>query len=129
MFGRIDWDDRAFGAAFLLASAVSLEVLTVPGTTLFSDTLFVIGSEPTGAAFSIAKLVSIVALGATILTNRTDFSKLTGVEFWASIVTIGLVLAPPFVPLLETLLQSSLIAGIFAILLQAGGFAIISYLG
>jgi hypothetical protein len=128
-FGRIDWDDRLFGAIFLLSSAVSVGLLTVPGTTLFSDTLFTLGSGGAAVAVSISKAISFVALMATIATNRTDFSKLVGVEWWVAIATIGLVVAPPFMPLLDQLISQSVVAGSVAIALQAGGFAIISYLG
>jgi len=129
MYGRIDWDDRVFGAAFLLSSAVSLGMLTVPGTSMFSDTMLTIGGSTAAAEFSLAKLVSLVALMAAIVSNRTDFSRLTSVEWWVAVVTIGLVIAPPFAPLIQHFLHSSFIAGAFAIAVQAGGFAIISYLG
>jgi hypothetical protein len=129
MYGRVDWDDRLFGVAFLLASAVSVGFLTVPGTSMFSETMLTIGDGTAAAEFSLAKLVSLVALMAAIVSNRTDFSKLTSVEWWVAVVTIGLVIAPPFSPLIDAFLNSSVIAGAFAIAIQAGGFFIISYLG
>jgi len=129
MYGRIDWDDRIFGAAFLLSSAVAVGFLTVPGTSMFSETMLTIGDGSAAAEFSLAKLVSLVSLMAAIASNRTDFSKLNGVEWWTAVVTIGLVIFPPFSPLIDQFINTSIVAGAFAIAIQAGGFFIISYLG
>ena len=129
MYGRIDWDDRIFAVAFLLASAISVGFVTVPGTSMFSDTIFELGSGAEAAEFSIAKLVSLVALFAAIASNRTDFSALNSVEYWVAVTTIGLVIAPPFMPLIQGFIQQSMVAGAFALIIQAGGFFIISYLG
>lgn len=129
MYGRIDWDDRAVGAVFLLCSAIAVGLVTVPGTTWFSDPLITLGPSHAPADFSPAKIGSMVALGITVATNRTDFSKLTGVEMWAAIVTFGLVIAPPISPFLDWLIGISVVGGLFAVLIQAGGFAIIAYLG
>jgi hypothetical protein len=132
MFGRIDWDDRMAAVAFLLASAINNHIVDGPeflGWTL-RDGLFTIGAG-TGdpATITLGKVVALGALAGTIATNRTDFSRLTGVEMWVAIATIGLVLSPPFVPLLEFLLRSNMIAGSVALVIQAGGFFTISYLG
>lgn len=129
MFGRIDWDDRALGAVFLLSSAVSLGLVTVPGTTLFSDTLVSFGPSEHLIEVSISRAVSLGALLATIATNRTDFSSLTGVEMWVAIAMVGLVIAPPLAPVIAYYLESSFIAGGFAIIIQAAGFGVVSYFG
>lgn len=129
MYGQIDWDDRIFGVVFLLSSAVAVGLLTVPGTSMFSDTMLTIGNEPEAATFSLAKITSLVALMAAIVSNRTDFSKLTGVEFWTAVVTVGLVITPPFAPLISAFIAESVVAGAFALTIQAGGFFVISYLG
>lgn len=129
MFGRIDWDDRLLGAVFLLSSAVSVGLLTVPGTTIFTDALLSFGPSDAVVEVSLSRVISLAALVATIATNRTDFSQLVGVEWWVAITTIGLVIAPPFAPIIEHFLNASPVAGAVSIALQAGGYATISYLG
>ena len=72
---------------------------------------------------------NLAALVIAFATNRPDFSDMATVETWAALATIGLVLAPPFSPAVESLISSSQIAGIIAVVIQAGGFYSLSYLG
>lgn len=129
MFGRIDWDDRLLGAIFLLSSAVSVGLVTVPNTTVFTDVLFSFGPSDALVEITVSRVISLGALAATIATNRTDFSSLVGLEWWAAIVTIGLVVSPPFAPIIDHFISASPVAGAVALGIQAGGYATISYLG
>lgn len=131
MFGRIDWDDRVASVFFLFGSAINAGVVKGPSILgwYLGDVVYVLGSGPGAVEVTGAKVLALVALFGTIATNRTDFSKLVGIEYWIAITTIGLVIAPPFMPLVESLITGSIIIGLFSIMLQAGGFYAISYLG
>jgi hypothetical protein len=48
---------------------------------------------------------------------------------WVAITTIGLVVAPPFAPLLQSFIGSNPLIGAITVILQAGGYYTISFLG
>jgi hypothetical protein len=133
-YGRIDINDAVVSPFFVLASGVAagLFELSLFGYD-FSQALWT-GSG--GASLSIANTVAIVALLVALLSNMNEhrgsgnpLSQLDGIELWVAIATVGLVIAPPFVPTLEATLGSSQMIGLIAVVIQAGGFYSLSYLG
>lgn len=112
---------------FTLGAAVSLGLVS---STLFGYDLSQIVLETNGIGFSVARLLSVSALALVVLNREQGLQSIrsfVGVEAWAVYVTIGLILAPPFLPLLEgTLLEQPW--AIMAFLAQTMGITIISYL-
>ncbi|CCQ34319.1 hypothetical protein HLRTI_001520 [Halorhabdus tiamatea SARL4B] len=128
-FGKIDLNDAVVSPFFVLASGVSVGLfdLTLFGLD-FADPLFRLGSGTT-LDFSFAALVAILAVGIAYLTNGPELDNLGLVETWTVAITVLLVLGQPFVPLLDSILQSSPVVGLVALVIQAGGFYTLSYLG
>ena len=129
MYGKIDNVDWFFGAVYLVASIISVGFLTVPGTSLLSDQIFTIGEGVAQVGFSLAKIIAMVALLGTLATNRTDFSKYSGIQYYAAITMVILTFFTPLSPFIEQFIQTSIVGGAVSISIQAYGFAIVSYLG
>lgn len=130
MRGEIDLNDAVVSPFFVLASAVSTGLLSLELFGVgFSDSIFTIGSGAGAIEVTVAKMIAIAALGIVFTTNRPDLSDMSELEMWTAIATIGLVLAPPFMPAVEGMITGSQIAGIIAVTVQAGGFYSLSYLG
>jgi len=124
-FGKIDLNDSVVSPFFVISAAVAVSLVdfTIWGVD-FSSPLLSFGS----VTISIAKAISIMALGTAFITNRPSFGKMGGVETWIALTTIGLVLFPPFFPILDSVLQHTS-AALVSVIIQAGGFYSLSYLG
>jgi len=112
---------------FTMGAAISLELVT-PSLAGFDlgQTLI----EPAGVPVTVSRLMSVVALGIVVLNRDAGLSSLTdfiGIEAWAVYVTLGLVFAPPFLPVVQGTLVEQPWA-ILAFLMQTIGISIISYL-
>ena len=131
MRGKIDLNDAVVSPFFVIASMVSVGLASfTPFGIDFADTLFTFGASTAAPAdFSLAKLIALAALVVAYASNKPDISKMGAVETWAALATLGFVLTPPFMPAVEGLLQSSAVAGLIAVIVQAGGFYSLSYLG
>jgi len=126
-FGKIDLNDGVVSPFFVIASGVSVGLFEFSPFGLdFGDPLITFGQS---MEVSFATIVAILALVIAFATNRPDFSKLGAVETWVTIVTVILVVGQPVMPLLDTIFQSTPIAGLVALILQASGFYVLSYLG
>ncbi len=82
-----------------------------------------------GIDWSIARGLSLVAL-LSVIINRDDplnTDAWGAVEVWAFYVTIGLVIAPPFFPALQSTLAGEVWAFV-AFTVQSIGFALITYI-
>lgn len=130
MRGKIDLNDAVVSPFFVLASGVQADLFTLDlfGVN-FADPVFTLGTGTGSLSISIAQIIAITALGIAFATNRPKLSEMAPAETWVALATVGLVLAPPFMPALESLIQSSPIPGLVALSIQAGGFYTLSYLG
>ena len=123
---EVDLELWVLAPVFALAAAVSLGL--VSSSLLGVDWLMSIWSPTESVDVSLAAAVSIAALGA-VFVNRdswalNDFST---IELWAVYVTVGLVIAPPFIPIVQDTILGSVWAPI-AWIVQTTGFALVSYL-
>ena len=130
MMGKIDLNDAVISPFFVLASGVQagLFSLVLFGFD-FSSQLFSFGSGAAAVSVSLAKIIAVLAILVALASNQPDFDRMGMIETWAAFATIGLVLAPPFSPAIRALLQTSTIAGIVSLVVQAAGFYSLSYLG
>ena len=130
MQGKIDLNDAVVSPFFVLASGVAsgLFSLTLFGWD-FSADLFVMGSGTGAVGISTANIIALVALAVAYVTNKPRIDEMQLVETWTAIATAGLVVAPPLMPMVESLIQSSALAGLVALIVQAGGFYALSYQG
>lgn len=120
-----------------LIDVPSIIVFVVGGfvTLGFTGSSFVLwGFDPSAPVFTLpgsteisaAMVLQAAALGAVFVTNQPELDLSSGIEAWLFIVTLGLVIAPPFVPMLDTLLGMTA-AGIVAFLIQSFGISIVAY--
>ena len=127
MMGRIDIDDMMVSPVFVLAAAVAAGLIQFApfGVDLASDVITF--TSETG--LSPADIISILCIGVVIATNKPSLSMMSGIEMWVAVATLGLVLAPPFAPVIESFIQGSTVVGLVSVIIQAGGFYSLSYLG
>jgi len=123
----------------------TVELMDVPSIVVFvlgsffslgfvSDSFSIMGFNPSSAlltlpgetAISVAMVLQLAALIAVFVTNQPELDLSTGIEAWLFIATLGLVVAPPFVPLLDALLGSA-IAGMGAFVIQTFGISLVAY--
>ncbi|AQL43935.1 hypothetical protein BV210_15035 [Halorientalis sp. IM1011] len=129
MQGKFDLDDVVVSPLFVLSSAIATGLISFSLFGFdFASTAFQFASENYKTTISYASIISVLALLAAYASNRRDLSQMTNVERWITLATIGLVLFPPFMPLLEGMLSNQ-IAGLVAVIVQAGGFYSLSYAG
>ncbi|MHB9288124.1 hypothetical protein ACKVMT_13925 [Halobacteriales archaeon Cl-PHB] len=123
--GKVDMNDAVVSPFFVLSAAISVGIVQFDLYGFdFGAPLFSIGS----ADISTAMLISVLALVTAYATNRPDFTKMGGVETYVAIATLGLVVGPPFIPMLDAILGYTG-AGLVALVIQSSGFYALSYLG
>lgn len=126
--GDVDLEDLALMPIFALASLFANDV--IPGDALGAldptQTLFTLGPE---TSISIATIVAVVALGVVLWTNQPRLDPYGGIQAWVVIATVALIIAPPFVPLLENYLTAFPMLGIVSFILQTTGYTIASFMG
>lgn len=91
-----------------------------------SDVLWSAGAH---TEITWATLISILALTLVIATNRPKISVYGGIQSWIILTTAVLVIAPPFVPLLDGIIVSSNIVGFLAFTAQSSGYLAASWMG
>lgn len=127
-YGEVDAIDLVAFPLFLIGGLTQLGLMTAPevmGIGL-SDTLLDLGAE---TSLTIATAVALAAIAIVITTNKPNLRRGRGyIQFWVVAATVGLVIAPPFVPILENLLNGGIASGV-ALLLQSAGYMIVSWLG
>jgi hypothetical protein len=112
---------------FGLGAAATLgiiEATIIPWVNL-GDVILELGS----IEWTIGRLLSIVALLAVVI-NRDDPLDVDAwgvIEMWTFYVTIGLIIAPPFFPALESTL-AEMPAAFLSFTTQTIGFALITYI-
>jgi hypothetical protein len=123
---RVNLEDYLGLPVFVIAVAVSLGLLdsTMMGLDL-GATLLDLGSDH---GFSVANTLAIATLGYVAYSNEWDRGAMSGVQMWIVLATVGFLIAPPFLPVLEnTLAQQP--AAIAALVVQVGGYMTFSYIG
>lgn len=128
--GKIDLNDAVVSPFFVIASGVQAQLFSM---TLFgfdfASVILTLGSGPAAVEITAARIIAVAAVLVALASNQPEFDKMGLIETWAAVATIGLVVAPPFTPMLAELIVSSSIWGIMALVIQSGGFYSISYLG
>jgi hypothetical protein len=129
MQGKFDIDDIVVSPLFVLSSAIATGLISFTFMGFdFASTALQFTSEGYKTTISYASIVSVLSLLVAYASNRRDLSRMSNVERWILFATIGLVITPPFAPLLQGLLANK-IAGLVAVVIQAGGFYSLSYTG
>lgn len=126
--GEFDDVDLVAMPVFLLGSLFQLDLLSVDSLPLIGDPAAAF-STVAGVEISIAMLLSLVALGVVAYTNNWSIDGISGgVQGYIVIATVGLIIAPPFMPALEEAVSGG-VGAMFALAIQTSGYAVLSYVG
>lgn len=82
--------------------------------------------EAGNATFTIGRLVSIATLLFVFFYRDAPLSDTDGIDLWIVYATIGLVIAPPLFPALESTIASQP-AALIAFTVQSTGFLLVDY--
>jgi len=115
---------------FLIGSMASLGL--VDSTVIPGIDLAMVLHDFTGAGeLTLGRAISVGALVAIVVNRDVPMMQRikawSGIEAWVVYATVGMILAPPLVPTIESFLSATP-AAYFALLVQAFGFAIVSWL-
>jgi len=126
----LDGNDLLALPVFMLGSLGQLGFLSlsVAGISL-STVLYSITADGYTTQISLGLILSVAALAYVMWTNDLGWRGWSGLQIWLVIVVVWLVLSPPFVPIMKTLLLGSTWGGFVAFVLQTVGFSTLSYLG
>jgi hypothetical protein len=129
-FGKIDLNDSLVSPFFVLAFGVQADLfdLILFGFD-FSSVILTLGSGAGAVEITAARIIAVAAVLVAFATNKPDLDEMGMIETWVAVARIGLVLAPPFMPVLADLITFHTVAGVVALIVQSAGFYSISYLG
>lgn len=126
---NVDMEDFVPLVLFSIAGLVSLGLATQwPGASYLQEGFWAFSDSGTTVTISWGMIVSLSSLGAIMYTNSVTWSSLGGIQLWLVLVTIWLILAPPFVPILGALLSSQF-AAMIAFIIQTTGAGSLAYMG
>jgi hypothetical protein len=127
--GKFDIPDAALSPVFVAASMISLGLIDSQWFGIdFAGTVFQFSGGGDTTTITIATLISLSVIGYAYYTNRQDISSMERVEIWIITATVALILAPPFVPVLNEFLSGDF-PGFVALIVQAGGYYSLSFTG
>jgi len=127
---KLDINDAALSPIFVFTSAISLGLIDSNwfGIDFGNEIATFTASSGQTTVVTLATVLSLTVVGYAYFTNRNDFSQFSKLEGWIVIATVALVVAPPFMPVVSEFLSGDL-PGFIALMVQAGGYYTLSYLG
>jgi hypothetical protein len=120
---------EVLGSVFFVAfGLVQTEVLPsmILGLDLQMSLLSLSGGGDT-ATITPAMIGSLAILGGTLYNNDVEFDAWMALDLWLFVVTIWLILAPPFVPIIEGLIATGGWGGMVAVAIQSLGYGFLSW--
>ena len=126
----LDSEDLLMLPVFMVGSMGQLGFLSLSvfGISL-ADVLYSFSADGYTTQISLGLLLSTVALLVVLWTNDLGWRGWSGLQIWLVITVVWLVLSPPFVPIMSTLLLGSEWGAFGAFVIQTIGFSTLSYLG
>ena len=126
--GEVDALDLAAMPIFLISGFFSMEIVTNVAPWGFNpaEAFLVLGPS---TEIAPADVTSFLALAIVLWTNDVELDLNGGIQVWVILVTILLVLATPFVPIVAHYTSSSVVAGMVALAFQSLGYTAASVLG
>jgi len=113
---------------FILGSLTELGLLGSMKLPLVGDPSETIVTLGSSTDISLAILLSLSALGVVIYTNNWTLSAMGGIQAWVVVATVGLIILPPFMPLLQDVLSAD-IGKYASFIVQTAGYTVLSYMG
>jgi hypothetical protein len=128
--GRFDLPDAALSPIFVVASMISLGLIPSEWFGIdFANAVYTFSGSSGSTEITIATVISLAVIGYAYYTNRQDLSQFERLEIWIITATVALILAPPFVPILEDLISGGDFPAFIALIIQAGGYYSLSFTG
>jgi len=124
--GQVERMDLMAMPVFLACVLLNLQLVDDPTGGYLSMVLWEHGEATT--AFTLANLIGLIVIGYVLYTNNFSLSVAGGVTIWTVIIVVGLMLAPPFLPIVSDLITETAGAWV-AFALQAAGYIVISFMG
>ena len=128
----IDAVDIIPGLMYLFGSLASVGMvsMTIPVVDIsVVEALYSLSYQSETVTFTLAKIMSIIGLGWILITNDLSLRAMGPVQIFMSIAIVGLVIAPPFIPILNALLLGSDFAAVISPGIQWYGVINLSYAG
>lgn len=116
------------GIVFVAFGLVQTQVL--PSKILGFDLLTSLHTFSGGgdtADITIAMLASLTILGMTLYSNDFDFSGWSALDLFLFVSTVWLILAPPFVPIVESFVSEGSWGAMLAVGIQSLGYGFLSW--
>lgn len=126
--GEFDLVDVLASPLFMVGALADNNIVEFPTVMGFSPT-DILWSAGAHTEVTWATLLTLAALGVLIGTNKPQLDIYGGLQSWMVIITAILVVAPPFVPILEAFITHNMGVGLVAFFIQSSGYALISWLG
>jgi len=108
---------------FSLGAAISLGIV---GSEIALIDLSQVLIGVNGVDFTIARVMSLVALGIALFNRDASLTDTGAIDVWAVWATAGLVIAPPLFPLVQGTLAEAPFSFV-AFAMQTIGITIVSY--
>jgi len=124
--GQVERMDLMAMPVFLACVLLNLQLVDDPTGGYLSMVLWEHGEATT--AFTLATLIGLMVIGYVLYTNNFSLSVAGGVTIWTVVIVVGLMLAPPFLPIVSDLITETAGAWV-AFALQAAGYVVISFMG
>jgi hypothetical protein len=130
MQGKLDGGDMLAGLFFMLGGMTQLGFINGENFPFVNpaDAIHTFSYGGESVTISIAIGLSLLALVVAFITNDQSFSAMGGMQLFLVIVTVGLIISPPFMPILAEALTAD-IAGLVALFLQTIGYLQVSWTG
>lgn len=130
---RLKWDggDIPLIGAFSVGSLSQLEIIDLSGLPISPSTEIWTATADSGhtTVITLAMLISLAALGMILYTNDLGFDSLSYFQVSLLAITTWLILSPPFVPIMDSLITSTDGPKLLAFLVQTSSVTMLSKLG
>lgn len=111
---------------FGVFTAITLGLVDPSAVPVFGDMFDTILLTTGEIDWTVARAGSLVTLLFVLVNRDRSLSETEGLDLYLTYVTIGLIVAPPFVGVLETTLSAGGIASVLAWIAQSYAYAAIS---
>lgn len=128
-YGEVDFVDLLAFPVFLLGGLQQTGIMD-PITFEGYSVMDVLVDLPATDGITVAMLLSLGSIAVVLATNRPSIRNgLSLAQYWVVVVMFGLIVAPPFIPIIDGLIESSVAVGFVALLIQSAGYMLLSWLG
>jgi len=93
------------------------------------DTIFQFAADGYTTQFTLGIVLSLAGLGVILFTNDLDWRAWSMFQIWLVAAVVWMVLSPPFVPVMKSLMLGSDLGGMAAFIIETVGVGFLSWSG